>query len=175
MSVHIGKLCSKAFYGLYKVRHTRKFLSPETTKTLVHAFVSSHLDHCNSLQKMLNAAARLIVGLYKFDHISSALYDLHWLPVIYRVQFKRLRLLLLVYFFFCYFLFLSSCLQVKDVLHKRLLQLIACALSTITSSLFSEPNTGHLLIARLHWHSGLSLWNKPPREIRQVQFWPGCF
>ena len=36
----------------------------------------------------------LSVGLSKFDHISSALYDLHCLPVISRVRFK---LSLLVY------------------------------------------------------------------------------
>ena len=47
--VHIGKICSKAFHGLYRIRQIRKFLSPETTKTLVHAFVASYLDYCNSL------------------------------------------------------------------------------------------------------------------------------
>jgi len=69
MSIHIGKIFSKAFYGLYKIRQLRKFLNPESTKTLVHAFVTSHLDYCNSLffgvpkyqidrlQKVLNAAA----------------------------------------------------------------------------------------------------------------------
>ena len=41
MSIHIGKICSKAFYGLYKIRQLRKFLNPESTKTLVHAFVTS--------------------------------------------------------------------------------------------------------------------------------------
>ena len=41
MSIHIGKICSKAFYGLYKIRQLRKFLNPEYTKTLVHAFVNS--------------------------------------------------------------------------------------------------------------------------------------
>ena len=72
MSIHIGKIFSKVFHGLYKIRQIRKFLSPESTKTLVHAFVTSHLDYCNSLlfgvpkyqtellQKVLNAAARLI-------------------------------------------------------------------------------------------------------------------
>ena len=106
MSIHIGKIYSKAFYGLYKIRQLRKFLNPESTKTLVHAFVTSHLDYCNSLlfgvskyqidrlQKVLNAAARLIFRIPKFDHISPALFHLHWLPVAYRVHFK---LLLLVY------------------------------------------------------------------------------
>ena len=102
MSIHIGKICSKAFCGLYKIRQLRKFLNPESTKTLVHAFVTSHLDYCNSLlfgvpkyqidrlQKVLNAAARLIFRIPKFDHISPALFHLHWLPVAYRVHLKLL-------------------------------------------------------------------------------------
>ena len=106
MSIHTGKICSKTFHGLYNIRQIRKFLSPESTKTLVHAFVTSHLDYCNSLpfgvpmyqtdrlHEVLNAAARLIFRIPKFDHISSALSHLHWLPVTYRVHFK---LLLLVY------------------------------------------------------------------------------
>ena len=81
MSIHTGKICSKAFYGLYKIRQLRKFLNPESTKTLAHAFVTSHLDYCNSLlfgvpkyqidrlQKVLKAAARLIFRIPKFDHI----------------------------------------------------------------------------------------------------------
>ena len=46
---YIGKICSKAFHGLYKIRQIKKFLSPESTKTLIHAFATSHLDYCNSL------------------------------------------------------------------------------------------------------------------------------
>ena len=49
MNVHIGKICSKAFRGLYNIRQIRKFLTVQSTKTLIHAFVSSHLDYCNAL------------------------------------------------------------------------------------------------------------------------------
>jgi hypothetical protein len=42
MDVHVGKVCSKAFRGLYNIRQIRKFLSQEATKTLVHAFITSH-------------------------------------------------------------------------------------------------------------------------------------
>ena len=104
MNVHIGKICSKAFRGLYNIRQIRKFLTVQSTKTMIHAFVSSHLDYCNALlfglptgkcqldrvQKVQNAAARVIFQMAKFDHITPALIDLHWLPVTYRVQFKLL-------------------------------------------------------------------------------------
>ena len=71
MDVHIGKICSKAFRGLYNMREIRKLLTVQSTKALIHAFVSSHLDYCNALlfglpkyqfdrlQKVQNAAARV--------------------------------------------------------------------------------------------------------------------
>jgi len=41
------------------------------------------------LQMVLNAAARLVVGTGKYDHITPALRDvLHWLPVPQRTEFK---------------------------------------------------------------------------------------
>ena len=49
MSTHISKLCSSAFFHLRNISRIRKFLSPEETKTLVHTFVTSRVDFCNSL------------------------------------------------------------------------------------------------------------------------------
>ena len=41
------------------------------------------------LQMVLNAAARLVVGVGKYEHITPALRDvLHWLPVPQQIQFK---------------------------------------------------------------------------------------
>jgi len=48
----------------------------------------------NSLQSVLNAAARLINSAQKFDHVSSLLRDLHWLRIRERIKF---RLAVLVY------------------------------------------------------------------------------
>ena len=90
---HITKLCSKAFYQLYKLKRIRKFLSNEAIQTAVHAFITSNLDYCNSLlygmpqhlinklQRVQNAAARVVLLIPKFDHIRTALFDLYWLPV----------------------------------------------------------------------------------------------
>ena len=49
MSTHISKLCSSAFFHLHNISRIRKFLSPAETKSLVHAFVTSRVDYCNSL------------------------------------------------------------------------------------------------------------------------------
>jgi len=41
------------------------------------------------LQMVLNVAARHVVGLGKYEHITPVLCDvLHWLPVPQRIQFK---------------------------------------------------------------------------------------
>jgi len=71
-----------------------------TRKTVVHAFVSSRLDYCNSLlfgvtdslvqrlQAVQNAAARLVSGTRRSEHITPVLRQLHWLPVRQRIEFK---------------------------------------------------------------------------------------
>ena len=99
MNNHINNICSKAFRGLYNIRQIRKFLSTDTTKILVHAFVTSHLDYSNSLlfglpacqqehlQQVLNAAAQVICFIPKYDHITQLLIKLHWLPV-KRIELK---------------------------------------------------------------------------------------
>jgi len=40
------------------------------------------------LQRVQNAAARLILGLSRSDHVHPVLRELHWLPVVYRIKFK---------------------------------------------------------------------------------------
>ena len=45
---HVNELCRGAFYHIRNSR-IRPCLSIDSTKTLVHALVTSRLDHCNSL------------------------------------------------------------------------------------------------------------------------------
>ena len=78
----------------------RKYLSKEACKTLIHAFVSSRIDYGNSLfyglrkslisrlQHMQNTAARIVTQSRRYDHITPVLYDLHWLPVCWRIKYK---------------------------------------------------------------------------------------
>ena len=66
----------------------------------VHAFVSSRLDYCNSLflacpksvldrlQRIQNAAARLILRTKRYDSATPMLQQLHWLRIPERIEFK---------------------------------------------------------------------------------------
>ena len=103
---HIAKVCKVSHFHLRNISKIRKFLSKESTEILIHAFVSSKLDHCNSLlyglpayqlaklQVLQNTAARVVSLTKKYDHITPVLESLHWLPVKFRIVFK---VLLLVY------------------------------------------------------------------------------
>ena len=73
-----------------------------TYRVTPHTFVSSRLDYCNNLlhgfpqvqidkiQRVQNAAARLIFQQPKFCHITPVLSQLHWLPIKYRIEFNIL-------------------------------------------------------------------------------------
>ena len=100
----VANVCKSASFSLYRIGRIRKFLNRSTTEKLVHAFITSRLDYCNSLyshlpvsltsrlQRIQNSAARLVTLSRKHEHITPILYDLHWLPVSQRVDFKLLLL-----------------------------------------------------------------------------------
>ena len=102
LAEHVNSVCKSSFYQLRRIVKIRKYLSLKTTQTLVHAFITSKIDNCNSLlfgipthllkklQYVQNAAARVITGSRKFDHITPVLKELHWLPVEQRIVFKVL-------------------------------------------------------------------------------------
>jgi len=79
----------------------RKSLTEDAATTIVHAFVTSRVDYCNSvfhcvsvasvqpLQNVLNVAARIILRKRKFDHITTDERErLRWLPVQQRIEYK---------------------------------------------------------------------------------------
>ena len=94
MASHITQICASSFYYIYNIRRIRKYLSRQSTQILVHAFITSHLDYCNGLlyglpdsllnklQRVQSACARLIFREQKFCHVTSLIYELHWLPII---------------------------------------------------------------------------------------------
>ena len=49
MAPHISAVYKSTFFHLRNISTIRKFLITDTTKTLVHAFVTSKIDYCNSL------------------------------------------------------------------------------------------------------------------------------
>ena len=100
-AAHIRRLTGRCFYQLRQLRTVRRALTVEAARSLVHAFIISHVDYCNSvfgstsavhlcpLQSVLNTAARLIVRKLQFDRITASIRDeLYWLPVLQRYHYK---------------------------------------------------------------------------------------
>ena len=106
MSDHVSSVTRTCFYYLRQLRFVRHSRTPDCAKMLVHAFVSSRVDYCNSLlhgataqvthglQAVMNAAAFLICGLKRFNHIMQSMRnELHWLPILQHVDYKVVQLL----------------------------------------------------------------------------------
>ena len=89
MLPHANNVCKSAFYHRRTISRIRKYLSTQTTDILIHAFVTSKLDHWNSLlynvpknvikqlQLVQNAAGRQITRPRKCDYITPILFHLH--------------------------------------------------------------------------------------------------
>ena len=93
MSQQISNTCKASYIHIRHISSIRHLPTTQATQTLVCSLVLSRLDYCNSLlsgcpqyfldklQKVQNAAARLVCKAKKSDHIHPILETLHWLPV----------------------------------------------------------------------------------------------
>jgi len=100
MKTHISKVASSCYHQLRRIRQVRWLVGQDVAQQLVSAFILSRLDYCNSLlsrlpkttiqplQRVMNAAARVIMNLSLRDHVKPALKQLHWLPVEHRITYK---------------------------------------------------------------------------------------
>ena len=104
MEVHVTTMCRAAWFHLFRIGKIRRYLTRDQAKSVIHAYVTSKLDSNNALltgspsvltrklQRIQNAAARLITGAKKGDHVTPILKSLHWLPIHLRILFKLLLL-----------------------------------------------------------------------------------
>ena len=100
----VASVARSAFCQLRLVAQLHPYLDGDNLVSVVHALVTSKLDYCNALyvglplktvrklQLVQNAAARLITGTSRFEHMKPILARLHWLPICFRAQFKVLVL-----------------------------------------------------------------------------------
>ena len=100
----ISSVIKTSFFQLRLLAKVKPYLSPSDLERVIHSFITSRLDYCNSLyvgigqtllrrlQLVQNVAARLLTGKRKHDHITPVLASLHWLPVQFRIDFKILLL-----------------------------------------------------------------------------------
>jgi len=166
---HIDYITKSCNFYIRNIGQIRQFISKKACEKLVVALVTSCLDYCNSLlnglsqthmlrlQRVQNIAARLICRIKKFDHISTSLQSLHWLPVLFRPRFKLLCIVfralhgvgpLYLQELICPYR--PACSLRSE--SKNLLYVPACRTATYGNRLFTVE------IA--------TLWNNLPQEVR---------
>ena len=173
MHPHIRNVTRSCFYQLRRLRSIRRHLGRDITHQLVCSFVLSRLDYCNALfaalptstlaplQRVQNAAARLVLGLKQSDHITPALKELHWLPIKQRILYK---LSILVY---------------KSLHHEApvyLTELFSYISDNAAKSSLRSANDNKLDIPRTRLQfgerslsvAGARQWNSLPTYIRTV-------
>jgi len=100
----VSNICKIGFYRIRNLAAIRKSLDLKTAKLAAAAFTTLSLDYCNALlhglpknqihkiQLVQNSAARVVMGLKKYDHITQIRKELHWLPIEARCKFKIIML-----------------------------------------------------------------------------------
>ena len=169
---HIKHLCKTSFFHLRNIAKLRPMITLADAEKLIHAFVSSRLDYCNalligipsySLQRLKyiqNSAARILMRVRKYDHITPILKSLHWLPISLRIDFKVSLLT-------------HQCIYgnappyLKDLLTP---QTTSRTLRSSTANLLKPPRT-HLktMGMRAFCSAAPRLWNALPDHLRAPQ------
>ena len=139
---------------------------------LVSAFIISRLDYGNAtlsgfpqstlapLQRVLNAAARLVCYLRPREHVTSALIGLHWLPVAARIEFK-----------ICVLAYQSLNSTAPAYLSDMLQPVSSLQRQTLRSATNSElfvPRTRLRVGERAFSSSAPRLWNTLPTYIKRA-------
>ncbi|KAK2146497.1 hypothetical protein LSH36_604g02000 [Paralvinella palmiformis] len=171
MHEHVTSVCQAAYYHLKNIHCLKAFLTQESLVTIVHAFVTSRIDYCNSLlyrisdynidrlQRIQNSAARNVTNTRKYDQITPVLQHIHWQPVRQRINFK---ILLITY---------------KSI--NVMVQKYLCELVSIRKSSRKLRSSSQILlqvpVSRLKSYgdcafnvAALTLWNRLPVDIRNA-------
>ena len=97
---HVTALRKTCFFQLKRLRAIRNYIPKSQFATLIHAFITSRLDFCNSifyalpktvisrLQTIQNSCAKCLTGGNRYTSATEARFTLHWLPITSRSMFK---------------------------------------------------------------------------------------
>ena len=170
MSKFVARKVSESMYHLKTISKIRKYLNRQSAQILVQAMVLSRLDYCNSLLvgiskdplRRLNTvqhyAARVICRAPYTQNASPLMFQLHWLPVEFRIKFKVL-------------------VNVFKCLHEESPQYLSDLISIRTNCRTLRSSSGIVLKQtrtrtnfgkRAFCQSGPEMWNSLPENLRCV-------
>jgi len=156
-------------FHLRRIRQLRRHVDYDTLYTLIRALILSRLDYCNSLfacssqstlhhlQRVQDAAARLLCGAPARTHAPPLLKQLHWLPVSSRIQFKR-------------------CTLMFDINHGTAPQYLSELVRHCDDTRLRSNVRGNFVVSRTRLHvtdevfsiAGPRAWNALPSDIKLI-------
>jgi hypothetical protein len=171
MKQHINRVVSSCFFQLRKLRQIRRSAGEEVTKRLVTALVLSRLDYCNAalaglpqstlrpLQRVQNAAARLVSNCNQREHITPVLKSLHWLPVKQRIIYKLCLIMHLIHIGHSP-AYLRSIVQLTSTSAAR------PGLRSADKLSYRKPTLQTVFGERSFSYAGPAAWNSLPYHIK---------
>ena len=91
----INKTCKSGLYHLHNIGRIKRYISFEDRvdcsgncdieNRLLYGVAATNLS---KLQRVQNAAVRLVCSLPRHEHVTSSFIRLHWLPIKFRINFK---------------------------------------------------------------------------------------
>ena len=167
----IARTAATCFYHLRRIRQIRRRVGADIAERLVLVLVTSRLDYCNSslaglplssldpLQRVQNAAARLIFQLRPRDHVTPSLIQLHWLPVRFRIQYKLCMLMHYVHIGRAP-AYLTNSVQATSTSSTR------SGLRSASTTNYVTPRLRTKFGERAFSHAGPAAWNALPTDLR---------
>jgi len=180
VSAHVAAVCCGGCDQLRQLRPLGRCMTDEAIKTLTHAFISIRLNYCNvlhcgiaegllsRLQSVQNAAARLVTGLGRREHITPiCMRQLHWLPVRKRVMVKLATLV---------HRSLAGFAQAYPYNEYRLMSSVrVSSLRSDNSRIYVSHLAHNGYGDRSFASAGPSLWNSLPLRLRELDISFNCF
>ena len=171
-SEQITKVVRQANYALRNIAHIKKYLDSNSVKKLVNNYIISRVDYCNSLyynlpayqlkkiQRVMNRAAKLTVGLPRRERITPVLFELHWLPIKARIIYKICVLTYIA-------LTSGKPTYLADKLHRFETAGVLVRHSYDILRL-AEPRANKHIGTRSFAHSAPRLFNSLPQELKKL-------
>lgn len=176
MRQHVNNVARICFYHLRRLRQIRRRAGYDVTVRLVLAVVMSRIDYCNAvlaslpaktiepLQRVQKAAARLVLKLGPRDHVTSALQQLHWLPVSERITYKLCLLMYAAHSGNCPAYIADIVQTQQSVFRSR-----RPGLRSADSVDYFKPRLSSTFGERSFSYAGPHEWNKLPTSVRSAQ------
>ena len=160
-----------SYAQLKTLSHIKKCFNKKSLEKIIHAYVTTRLDFCNSLyygindrilsklQCLQNSCARFLVNLHRYAHVTPLLKQLHWLPVKERIVFK-----ILVMTFKClhdpdYPSYMCDFISMNAPVHRPIRTVNSCLVNVPFTRVSYVQNTAFNHYAPL-------LWNRLPLHVR---------